>query len=105
MWPQSVQILLHNSKNYIHWLGYKYPQPAFKIHPMVIHHAAGVLHPVDRLVLTAKAPTDASTVPSSTRAALADPHWRRTMQEYATLLDNRTWDLVPRPTGTNVVSS
>jgi hypothetical protein len=69
-----MQFLLHNSNNYIGWLGYKYPQPTFKIHPMVAHHTVGVLHPVDRLVLTAKAPPDASTVPSSIRTALADPH-------------------------------
>ena len=46
-----------------------------------------------------------SPVPSSVRDALADPHWRRAMEkEYATLLANQTWDLVPRPSGCNVVT-
>jgi len=45
-------------------------------------------------------------MPSSVRAALADPHWRRVMEEeYAALLANQTWDLVPRPPGGNVVTS
>ena len=45
-----------------------------------------------------------SPVPSSVRDALADPHWHRAMEEYAALLANQTWDLVPRPSGCNVVT-
>ena len=46
-----------------------------------------------------------SPVPSSVRDALADPHWRRAMEEeYAALLANQTWDLVPRPSGCNVIT-
>jgi hypothetical protein len=78
------------------------------VHPMVTQRAAGVLRPVDRLILaaaTSSTPPDASPVPSSVRTALADPHWRRAMEEeYAALLANHTWDLVPRPPGTNVVT-
>jgi hypothetical protein len=54
------------------------------VHPMVTHRAAGVLRPVDRLILatdTTAAPPGASAVPS-VRATLADPHWRRAMEEY-----------------------
>jgi hypothetical protein len=44
-------------------------------------------------------------VPSSVRTTLADPHWRHAMEEeYAALLANHTWDLVPCPPGTNVVT-
>jgi hypothetical protein len=78
------------------------------IHPMVTRRAADVLQPVDRLILaadTTTTPPDASLVPSSVRTALADPHWRRVMEEeYATLLANHTWDLVPRPPGSIVVT-
>ena len=45
-----------------------------------------------------------SPVPSSVRDALADPHWRRSMEEYAALVANQTWDLVLRPSGCNVVT-
>jgi histone deacetylase 1/2 len=46
-----------------------------------------------------------SPVPSFVRDALSDPHWRHAMEEeYAALLVNQTWDLVPRPPGSNVVT-
>ena len=46
-----------------------------------------------------------SLVPSSVRDALADPYWRRAMEEeYAVLLANQTWDLVPHPSSCNVVT-
>jgi hypothetical protein len=77
------------------------------IHPMVIRRAADVLRPEDRLILaadTATTPPDAYPVPSSVRAVLANPHWRCAMEEYVTLLANHTWDLVLRPSGTNMVT-
>jgi hypothetical protein len=60
--------------------------------PMVTRHVAGV-RPVDRLILaadTSATPPNASPVPSSVCTALADPHWRRAMEEYAALLANHT---------------
>jgi hypothetical protein len=46
-----------------------------------------------------------SPIPRSYRAALADPHWCAAMeQEYAALVGNNTWDLVPRPPHSNVVT-
>jgi hypothetical protein len=75
---------------------------------MVTRRAACVLWPVDSLILaadTTTTPPDASPVPSSVRTALADLHWRRDIEEeYAALLANHTWDLVPRPPDTNVVT-
>jgi hypothetical protein len=39
------------------------------------------------------------------RSALHDPHWRAAItDEYTALMQNRTWTLVPCPTGANVVS-
>ncbi|WVZ87938.1 hypothetical protein U9M48_034512 [Paspalum notatum var. saurae] len=73
------------------------------LHPMVTRQAAGVLRPA-ALSATAAEP-GISPVPSSVRDALADPHWRRAMEEkYAALLANQTWDLVPPPPGGNVVT-
>ena len=77
------------------------------IHLMVTRRAAGVLRPIDRLILAADTittPPDALSVPSSVRTTLADPHWRRAMEEYVALMANHTWDLVPRPPDTNVVT-
>jgi hypothetical protein len=61
----------------------------------------------NRLVLTVatSSPTP-SPIPSSAHAALANPHWRADMEEeYGTLISNETWELVPRPQGSNVVTS
>ena len=38
-------------------------------------------------------------------SALADPNWQAAMEaEHNALLANKTWDLVPRPPRTNVVT-
>jgi hypothetical protein len=60
----------------------------------------------DRLILTATTTSlTPSPIPSSVRATLADPNWRAAMEdEYGTLMSNGTWDLVPRPQGSNVVT-
>jgi hypothetical protein len=73
----------------------------------MVTRRACVLHPVDRLILaadTTTSPLDASPVPTSVRTALADPHWCCVMEEYVALLANHTWDPVPCPPGTNVVT-
>jgi hypothetical protein len=50
-------------------------------------------------------PKSLSPIPKSYRVALADPNWRAAMEEKVVALSqNKTWDLVPRPLGTNVVS-
>jgi hypothetical protein len=60
----------------------------------------------DHLVLTAatSSPTP-SPISSSAHAALADPHWRAvTEEEYGALISNGTWELVPRPQGSDIVT-
>jgi hypothetical protein len=72
------------------------------VHPMVTRHAAGTLRP--RVPAATTGDSQVSSVPSSVRTALLDPHWRRAMEEeYAALVANQTWDL-PHPPGTNVVT-
>ena len=82
-------------------------------HPPVVHRDPRHIHPMVTRRMASKAATLSATegeprvspVPSSVHDALADPHWRRAMQEvYATLLANQTWNLVPRPSGGNVVT-
>jgi hypothetical protein len=46
-----------------------------------------------------------SLVPTSVRAALADPSWLHAMEEeYDAFISNNTWDLVPRPVGSNIIT-
>jgi hypothetical protein len=74
------------------------------VHPTVTRHAAGVLYAIDPADTTAT-PLDASLFPSSVCVALVDPHWHRAMEEeHVALLANHTWDLVPRPPDTDVVT-
>jgi hypothetical protein len=60
----------------------------------------------DRLILAATTTSlTPSLIPSSVYAALADPDWHATMEdEYEALMSNGTWDLVPRPQGSNVIT-
>jgi hypothetical protein len=61
--------------------------------------------PADKLSLSATSSSTLSLVPTSVRAALTDPSWRRAMEEeYDALIANNTWELVPRPVGSNVVT-
>jgi hypothetical protein len=49
--------------------------------------------------------TSLSPVPKTYRGGLADPAWRSAMlEEYDALLQNHTWDLVPRSRQANVVT-
>jgi hypothetical protein len=60
----------------------------------------------DCLVLTVatSSPTP-FLISSSARATLVDPHLRAAMEEeYGALISNGTWELVPRPQGSNVVT-
>ena len=69
---------------------------------MVTRGKQGYQQPVNRLNLQA---TALSPIPKTYRTALADPNWRRAMEEeFAALQANATWDLVPRPSKANVVT-
>jgi hypothetical protein len=61
--------------------------------------------PTDRLTLSATSASTLSLVPSSVRAALVNLNWRHAMEEeFAALITTNTWDLVPRPVGSNVIT-
>jgi hypothetical protein len=60
-------------------------QDPVHIHPMVTRRAAGVLSPVDRLVLSVSSSLVLSLEPSSICSALANPNWRHGMEEYEAL--------------------
>jgi hypothetical protein len=80
--------------------------PLVNPHPMTTWGKRGFRLLADRLILLATLPSILSSVPSSIRATLVDPNWRRAMEEkFAALIANNTWDLVPPPIGFNVVTS
>jgi hypothetical protein len=75
-------------------------------HRMITRGKTGFRVVPDRLVLTAttSSPTP-SPIRSSVRAALVDPHWHAAMEEeYDALISNGTWELVPRPQDSNIVT-
>jgi hypothetical protein len=60
--------------------------------------------PADRLTLSATSAWTLSQVPSSVHVALVYPYWRRAMEEeFAALITNKTWDLIPHRVGYNVI--
>jgi hypothetical protein len=73
---------------------------------MVTRAKDGFRLPRDRLTLVATASSSSpSTILTSVCAALADLNWRAAMkEEHGTLMSNRTWELVPQPRGSNVVT-
>jgi hypothetical protein len=59
----------------------------------------------DQLTLVATASSSpTSTILTSVYAALADLNWCVAMEEYGALMSNGTWELIPRPRGSNVVT-
>jgi hypothetical protein len=74
---------------------------------MVTRAKAGFRMPQEPLILTAMTTTTPlSPIPISVHAALANPNWWAPMEEeYEALLSNGTWELVPRPRGSNIIIS
>jgi hypothetical protein len=71
---------------------------------MVTRSHTGHLKPNKKYACTATTSTPPAAS-SSVRAALRDPAWREVMQqEFDALQANRTWTLVPRPRGVNVIT-
>jgi hypothetical protein len=92
---------------FVHGQGVVVPiTPIENSHRMITRGKTGFRVVLDRLVLNAATPSPTSSlIPSSAHAALADPHWRAAMEEeYGALISNGTWELVPRPHGSNVVT-
>jgi hypothetical protein len=59
----------------------------------------------DKFTLSATSLSPLSSVSISVRITLANPSWRCAMKEdYDALITNNTWDLVPHPVGSNIVT-
>jgi hypothetical protein len=80
--------------------------PPVNPHRMVTRAKAGFWMPRDTLILAATTTSmSPSPILTSVRATLVDPNWRAAMEdEYGALMSNGTWELVPRPRGSNVVT-
>jgi hypothetical protein len=79
--------------------------PLVNPHLMTMWGKRGFRLPANRLTLSATSASTLSSVPSSVRAALVNPNWRRAMEEeFAALIANNIWDLVPRPVGSNIIT-
>jgi hypothetical protein len=64
---------------------------------------SGFRLPAQRLNLHAE--LSLSSLPKNYKTALLDPNWAAAMQdEFSALITNNTWQLVPRPSNTNIVS-
>jgi hypothetical protein len=75
-------------------------------HRMITWGKTGFRVVPDRLILTVttSSPTP-SLISTSARAALIDPNWRAAMEdEYGTLMSNGTWEVIPRPQGSNIIT-
>jgi hypothetical protein len=73
-------------------------------HWMITRGKTGFRVVPDHLVVAATSSLTLSLIPSSARVLLADPHWCAAIEvEYGALMSNGTWELVPRPQGSNVV--
>jgi hypothetical protein len=75
---------------------------------MVTRAKAGIFKPNPRyanITSTTAASSYISPLPRSIRAAVKDPNWLVAMQEeFAALVGNRTWELVPRPPHANLIT-
>jgi histone deacetylase 1/2 len=72
---------------------------------VVTRSKAGIYKLNPKYAHFASTTTTLSPIPRSVREALKDDNWRRAMQEeYDALNRNKTWTLVPRPAGAQVIT-
>jgi hypothetical protein len=79
--------------------------PSVNPHSMTMRVKRGFRLPTNRLTLSATMASTLSPVPSFIHVALVDPNWHHAVEEeFAALITNNTYDLVPCPVGSNVVT-
>jgi hypothetical protein len=79
--------------------------PPVNPNPMTTRAKQGIQLPADKLTLSATSSSPLSPVPTSIYATLADPSLRHVVEEeYAALIANNTWDIIPRHVGSNIIT-
>ncbi|XP_021991646.1 uncharacterized mitochondrial protein AtMg00820-like [Helianthus annuus] len=65
---------------------------------------AGITKPKHPINLHTSTSPTISPIPKSHLTALTDPHWQEAMNdEYRALMENNTWELVPRPHNAHII--
>ncbi|KAJ0436512.1 putative RNA-directed DNA polymerase [Helianthus annuus] len=78
--------------------------PTQNSHHMTTRGKDGILKPNPKYTLTTPMAEPISPIPTSHLKALTDPHWQQAMlTEYKALIDNDTWELVPRPSSHPII--
>jgi transposase InsO family protein len=73
--------------------------------PRITRTMTGAIPRVSYEGLAATTSPSPSPIPTNYRSALTDARWRAAMMdEYQALVDNNTWQLVPRPPDANIVT-
>ncbi|CAH9137282.1 unnamed protein product [Cuscuta epithymum] len=75
-------------------------------HPMTTRSKAGIFRPKPTYNLNSQHTNSpiSSPLPKSHVDALRDPNWKSAMiSEFTALINNKTWELVPRPSNANVI--
>lgn len=78
------------------------------LHRMTTRSMSGIHKPNPKYSTNCHATTtkDISPIPKNPVSALHDPNWNRAMSDkFTALIDNKTWELVPKPPDVNVIRS
>jgi hypothetical protein len=79
--------------------------PPVNPHPTTTRAKQGFRLSANRLTLLATSVLALSSVPSSIHTTIINLYWWRAMEEeFTALITNNTWDLVPRPIGSKIVT-
>ncbi|CAA7029694.1 unnamed protein product [Microthlaspi erraticum] len=82
------------------------PAPSQPTHQMATRSKHGIRKPRSLMSLLVTSKHSVSPLPLSYKQALSDPNWNpAATEEFNALLKSKTWDLVPRPHGVNIIKS
>ncbi|KAL4584621.1 hypothetical protein LXL04_009226 [Taraxacum kok-saghyz] len=81
------------------------PTVSAPTHSMTTRARHGIYKPIHKLNLHTDSSPSSSPTPRNYAHAFRDPNWLNAMnEEYKALISNGTWELVPRPSDTNVIN-